>query len=138
MFQYLLLFSVLFSRWLSVTWLPACYSLYPRVRSGSQPEDSVTSDFFGDFVKIDSLSFITEYFPLNICVKLFFVLFIVLIDSEFNRGWAKLSVLLLQTMKCIIIFPYWILLPSAHFHLSSELLGLIKMIIHSRLCFCHI
>lgn len=62
------------------------YTLCPRVGSGSQPENTVTLDFFGDLAKIGSSSFISVSFSLNICVRIFFVWFVVLIDSEFSRS----------------------------------------------------
>lgn len=47
--------------------------LHPRVVSGNQPEHPVTSDFFGDFVKICSKNFTNEFFPWTFVQK--YVLF---------------------------------------------------------------
>lgn len=64
--------------------------LHHKVVSGHQPEDTVKSDFSGDFVKICSKNFFNEFFSLIICMKIFFIWFVVLIDSEFSRNCARL------------------------------------------------
>lgn len=104
---------------------------YPRVVSVSA-EDTVTSDFFEDFTKIGSKNFINDFFSLNICMKYFLFGLWLTMSSVGTEPNSKCFIY--KPEKCFIIFFHWILLRSAHFHLNLELLWLIRMTIHSRLC----